>query len=56
MFDVQQNVCVYYLLQTEVTPVHVCAQFGCVGIIDWLCEQQGASPTATISVCAITYS
>ena len=22
MFDVQQNVCVYYLLQTEVTPVH----------------------------------
>ena len=36
-------------MQNEL-PVHICAQRGCVCILDWLCEKQGASPTAALSV------
>ena len=30
--------------------MHVCAQYGCVSILDWLCENHGASPTSATFV------
>ena len=37
-------------MQSGMTPVHICAQYGFTDLLDWLCEKHRASPTASLPV------
>ena len=36
--------------QEEMPFLHICAQFGYVDLLDWMCEKQGANPMAALMV------